>query len=324
MNDLSVETFESEISKEERTRIRSAVRELSKLSPVKSFGAILGNWFIVIACISLALWLNHILISIAAILTIGARQHALLLIMHDGSHSRLSNNRKLNLLISDFFCAFPLLITTTKYRDSHLAHHQYLNTDKDPDWMLKKGLPEWEFPKSRIYMTLLFLKHLLGLTTFNFIGKLYRFGVKNKTATKHAAVSKEYKFVRLAYYIILILSLTYFKIWTVFLLYWMLPAFTVLPFLLRLRSLAEHFGLPWQHELNSSRNVVANFLESFFLVAHSASYHLDHHLYPSVPFYNLKKLHRVLMENSFYAEKATNTKSYLLPTGDSVIDSLTK
>ena len=40
-------------------------------------------------------------------------------------------------------------------------------------------------------------------------------------------------------------------------------------------------------------------------------YHLDHHLYPSVPFYNLPLLHAKLKELTGFQERAHITKSYL-------------
>ena len=40
-------------------------------------------------------------------------------------------------------------------------------------------------------------------------------------------------------------------------------------------------------------------------------YHLEHHLFPGVPFYNLPKLHLMLMEEEVYQAKAHVTEGYM-------------
>ena len=79
-----------------------------------------------------------------------------------------------------------------------------------------------------------------------------------------------------------------------------------------IRSVAEHFGeLAYDDLLSSTRSVKANLLERFFIAPHQVGYHLEHHLYPGVPFYNLPKLHQLLMSVSDYSSKAHITHGYL-------------
>lgn len=316
-------TFESGITKDEKVRILNDVRKYSLLSPMLSFGAILFDYVLIFGLVFTAVHFASAPVSAVVIFIIGSRQHALLLLMHDGAHSRLANNKKVNLYISDLLCAFPLFVTTSNYRKSHLGHHKYLNTELDPDLKMRRN-KEWEFPKTKNAVALILLRQITGLNAFHILGKIYRFGVKNKTVDKKEQTPLIQKIVRLCYYLLLITGLTVFHVWPLFLLYWILPAFTVLPFLLRLRSLAEHFGLEWSHELNSSRNVTTNLFSTFFLVPHSANYHLLHHLYPSIPFYNLKKLHRSLMKNPVYSSMAVNSDGYLKLRKDSVFNALAK
>ena len=54
---------------------------------------------------------------------IGARQLGLAILMHDAAHNALSPHRKFNEILSDFFCAYPLLARTDAYRRYHLQHH---------------------------------------------------------------------------------------------------------------------------------------------------------------------------------------------------------
>ncbi|MBW3599736.1 MAG: fatty acid desaturase, partial [Planctomycetes bacterium] len=78
----------------------------------------------------------------------------------------------------------------------------------------------------------------------------------------------------------------------------------------RLRATAEHVGAPWTHELNSTRTVVPTWLERLTIAPMNVSYHLEHHLFPSVPGPNLDKLHRLLMEDESFREHAHITRGY--------------
>lgn len=79
-----------------------------------------------------------------------------------------------------------------------------------------------------------------------------------------------------------------------------------------IRSVAEHFGeMAHEDDLSSSRTVRTNVIERFFLAPHSVGYHLEHHLFPGVPFYNLPRLHEMLMQQEIYQEKAHITDGYI-------------
>lgn len=65
---------------------------------------------------------------------IGAGQHRLAGLGHEGAHYILLKHRKLNELVSDWFCMFPLFATTEQYRQIHLGHHEYTNDwERDPE-----------------------------------------------------------------------------------------------------------------------------------------------------------------------------------------------
>lgn len=319
-----VPNFADALSAQEKSELLLRVRSLSILDTRKSTLALTIDWTVVAGSILAAVLYPSWIVSLLAIFLIGSRQHALCLLMHDGAHGRLAKKALLNYAISDFLCAYPLFLTTSKYRDSHLAHHRNLNTDDDPDWMLRRGKLEWTFPKSKWRVLTILAQQMIGLNTLHMLGKLYRFGMHNKTVTHAMQVSRAKKIARVGYYITLFGSIHLLGGWSLYLTYWVLPAFTVLPFLLRLRSLAEHFGLDWSHELNSSRNVKANFIERTLLVPHNGQYHLDHHLYPSVPFYNLPDLHEALRKTSAYCERAHISKGYLSGRTSSLLDDLSK
>src|ERR1700722_11063760 len=72
-------------------------------------------------------WAWNLPVTLLAIALMGACQHRLTTLGHEASHYMLFKNRKLNEIISDWFCMFPVLSTTHQYRLQHLAHHQFPN-----------------------------------------------------------------------------------------------------------------------------------------------------------------------------------------------------
>src|SRR5262245_10835499 len=96
-------------------------------------------------------WLWSVPVFVLAILCIGAGQHQLSGLAHEGVHHILFANRTFNELVSDWFCLFPLYSSTHHYRLQHLAHHQFVNDpDRDPDVSQLQTSGHWlHFPVSK-------------------------------------------------------------------------------------------------------------------------------------------------------------------------------
>src|SRR5262249_22326038 len=91
----------------------------------------------------LSFWWN-LPVALLAITAIGALQHQLTGLAHEGAHHILFRNRYLNELASDWLCMFPLLTTTHHYRLQHLAHHQFVNDpERDPDLSQLRASGHW-------------------------------------------------------------------------------------------------------------------------------------------------------------------------------------
>lgn len=285
--------------------ITPTLKQLSRLTAWKSMAAILFDWGFIVGSFVLASSVGHPAVWIAAAIVIATRQHALLILMHDASHFRLLQSHKANDRLSNWLLAWPLFVTTEGYRQNHLAHHRHLNTDEDPDWVRKRGKPAWNFPKTRIGLAWLLFKELLGGGFLEAIRAITDLSGRQRVAAK----SHLPKWERPAFYLLAISLITYFGLWWIVLALWILPAFTLLTVILRIRSIAEHFGVEHEHELNSSRNTNPYWWERFLLAPHNSAAHLDHHLFPSVPFYNLPKLHECLAQNPRYATCAHQSDS---------------
>jgi fatty acid desaturase len=95
----------------------------------------------------ISFWWN-VPITLVAIVLVGAGQHQLSGLSHEGVHHILFKNRTLNDLASDLLLMFPLFSSIHHYRLQHLAHHQFVNDpDRDPDISQLKTSGHWlNFP----------------------------------------------------------------------------------------------------------------------------------------------------------------------------------
>ncbi len=306
-----------------RTSFRNEVKSLSVLRPVITVGQILFDWTLILGSIAFASQSDSILVSVLAFFIIASRQHALLGILHEGVHYRLFNSKLLNDSVGNFLAAFPLFWDLHAYRENHFQHHKYLNTDQDPDYKRKNKHEEWQFPNSKFYLAKLFVRYLWGfgiLENYRFFLVMSGHFPLNEKIKQPAQIKKI--ITKIVYYGAILYTLHHFGQLANFGVYWFVPYFFLYPLFQKYRSIAEHFALPFEGELSATRNVITHPAESFFFGPHNLNYHLDHHLFPTVPAYNLKKLNKALMTNPNYKKHAFQNSSYILPSNHSVLSNL--
>ncbi|HEV2170452.1 MAG TPA: fatty acid desaturase, partial [Candidatus Binatus sp.] len=103
----------------------------------------------------------------------------------------------------------------------------------------------------------------------------------------------------------------YLHAFTGFLLFWIVPMFTWLVLIMRIRSIAEHHAIDKpENEYPKTRTVRATLFERIFIAPKNVNYHIEHHFFPSVPFYRLPELHAILMSKPGYCEGAHLTRTY--------------
>lgn len=295
------------------------IRELSKVQPLRAQSYIALDWVVIMLAGFISYHAHSLFIYLCSILIIGARQHALLIIVHEGAHYRLSNSRNFNDLISDLFAAFPIFFCTNGYRTNHLQHHQYLNTDGDPDWKRKIHLREWQFPQvpTKILGTALKVLTTSWYTMMFLFWNLSGIGLAD---TWKKPDKRQTAILKIFYYALAVTVISLSSWWRELLWLWLVPFFTVMPLIERVRSISEHFGLEYECELSQTRNILCSPLEAFFFGPHNIRYHLDHHLFPTVPQYNLPRLHSHLTQFSEFSERAHTNFSYIVGHGSVLND----
>lgn len=312
-----------------QARVLTDSRKIRKLSGINtwiSLSQILIEYIGIGLSIYLGITFWSIPLYLLVCLYIASRKHGLGIIMHDGIHYKIAKNKRVNDFITDLLICFPLFASLHNGRRTHFLHHQNANTDDDPDWIVKKG-PEWKFPQSKLRFMWYIFKYSLGIHVFlNFLSKKslkQKFLYAYRSITVNSVVDDNtkqltfvtypyFKAVRISYYLIALLSILYFNVGVYFLLFWIMPSFLWMPFISKIRTVSEHFGLEEQPDKNFSltRTTYPTFIDKYLLSANwNGTYHLDHHLYPSVPSYRLKRLHKYLRNTSTYNKYAHITHS---------------
>jgi fatty acid desaturase len=92
--------------------------------------------------------------------------------------------------------------------------------------------------------------------------------------------------------------------------YWIVPYFTWLIFVMHLRSIAEHFAIDGTGQYGQTRTTKAGLLAQILVAPKNVNYHIEHHFFPSVPFFRLPHLHELLQSNAEFAGTAYITRSY--------------
>lgn len=160
-------------------------------------------------------WAWNIPVAVLAIIVIGACQHRIANLGHEGGHYSLFKHRLLNELASNWFALFPMLGSTHTYRMQHLAHHQHLNhPELDPDmvYMNYLGQSFWYPMPFMKFLWNCVLRHVLWLPN------LLRYIYDRAKFANLGGISGPYKisrrpaktltFVTLGYYLALFSLLT--------------------------------------------------------------------------------------------------------------------
>src|SRR5205823_9971833 len=89
-----------------------------------------------------------------------------------------------------------------------------------------------------------------------------------------------------------------------YLLFYALPIVTVYPAQIRLRSLVEHsfevgFVPKSPEDYWVTRSTRGSIVERFIFSPIGIHHHFEHHLFPSIPHYNLKNVQKLLVESGF-------------------------
>ena len=242
---------------------------------------------------------SHWTITWLCYLAMGYMQMGIMTFMHDCTHSVLFKVRWKNWAFGSF-AILPMLISFICFKEDHLLHHRHNRSPKDPDGftMGKRGIGDYIL----FYAYAMFGVFLTAIQ-FIFIFPLQKF--RGKKALIHWS--------EIAFHIIVFAALfnwassqgivsEVFAIW-----FWPLIFFG---FFNSVRFVAEHYGTPWNSgQLVGTRTIISNQINSWFW--NNINYHIGHHMYPAVPWYNLQALHAQMLPE-IVRQNAIIDKSYFV------------
>jgi len=265
--------------------LRAEVRRVPSVRNTLSIGSVYAQ---TIGLIVFAVWAGPW--SWVPIFLLMGRAHAQFAsLMHEAAHRLLLRNKRANDIVGRWLIGYPAFTNTDAYRRVHMAHHREEFGPDEPDIPLYAN-----YPISTASFRRKLTRDALGRTGLRLLrdqlaGITSRVAVVRRTLLKILTVQ--------AVLIAVAIVLGY---WWVYPLFWLAPYLTVWRVINRLRSIAEHGGLTASKDRRvATHSVTQHWLARFFLVPYNIGYHLAHHVDAGVPFRNLPRYHRLLVESGY-------------------------
>jgi len=249
---------------------------MRRLAPWRWGSYVAGDWALIVGAFAAAAWLSTWWAYLAALLLVGNRQHALVILGHEGAHRLVTRRRHLNDALTQVLCFWPVGIDVASYREFHFAHHRNLNTPDDPEMAYREmGAPGWDVPRPRWQVALRFAADLVGLGALE-VFRIFRFarphgwrGASGPVVLHGAVIGAS----------------VVAGAWWIPVLWWS-AGLTSFSAVWRFRCWLEHLGTEDTHRLHLTA------VERFLFAPHNISYHWEHHHCSGIPFWNLPRLRR--------------------------------
>jgi len=282
---------------------RDEIKFFTRRSNVAGAVAIAWSWAVIAGCFAAVVLVPHPAVFVAAVILVGGRQLALAVAMHEAAHGTMFRTRWCNEVLVDWLCARPVWSDVARYRVHHLGHHAHTGTERDPD--LGLALAE---PMSRGSLVRKLLRDVSGLSGLRRVlgllaidaellqydvgGNPRRAKLRSRGYHLRALLRNVWRpIVANAVLFGVLAVLGHAWVYSV----WIVAYLTMFSLVLRVRSLAEHACTArTDDQLLNTRTTRANLLARMTFAPLHVNYHLEHHLLPTVPYWQLPKLHRRL------------------------------
>jgi fatty acid desaturase len=259
------------------------------------------------------LWLHtslpltvKVLLSVPLFALGGQGIHLMGFIGHEGLHFNLAKNRHLSMTLGTLFSSCTVLFIQMGMTLDHWTHHKYCNTPKDPDLRL--------FGKHESFLTRVLFARSSASRLYARRAFRMMIGMPLDPSLTHIVFPMKAPVMR--FYCLLNFlcaagwAALYVRIgmidWRYLLLGFAIP-FLFTNAISGLRPYAEHMGLDdgmW----TNSRSRTSLF---WTILDFGGNYHLEHHIYPSVPQWLLPGVHRHLREGGFFGEECNFEQTIL-------------
>ena len=278
-----------------------------KRSDLRGTWVVIHAWGVIFGTMAVFVAFPNPLTYVLAVMVIGARQLGLAILMHDGAHGILTQNQKLNMFLSQWLCAYPMMAETGAYRRYHLKHHANTQQPEDPDLILSAP-----FPITRKSFKRKMVRDITGQTGYqqrkaqilNALGKA-EWPLEQRLRNYWDKLGRA-TLAQLAVFGVLAAS----SHWYLYFALWLVPFLTWHQAITRIRNIAEHAMVPDNNDpFGNARTTKANLLERALVAPYWVNYHVEHHLMMWIPCYNLPMARRFLVANG-YGERIETKSGY--------------
>ncbi|KAF0244953.1 MAG: fatty acid [Planctomycetota bacterium] len=266
------------------------VKQLSELRPAHVVADTFLCWLAIAAAWTAVALHPAWWMVLVAVPIIGSRYYALFIIGHDGMHRRLFENRRFNDFFNDAFILAPVAAITRINNRNHLLHHQHLANPWDPDRYRHAC-----FNKSSRGALLAFVTGLASiwpLVRNVFVGRpaaAPALPAPDEADAARRGYSLRDLLLLAAWQGGLIGGLTWFIGWWAYPALWMAPVYLFAFLGDNLRSFAEHSHPEADAKADEHRllTYTSNLPERMLFAPMNMNFHAAHHLWVSIPYYNL-------------------------------------
>jgi fatty acid desaturase len=244
-------------------------------------------------------------VNIPLYLLAAASLHGISLFTHEGVHGTLSIRPWWNRALS-IACALPVLQNYSAYKVLHLQHHHHLGQEGDPDHYA--NYTDWTWLEFAMHWGRLIIGYPAYIVAIPILG--FRQGTNS--ARRLIAFESLLLFLMLAAAVLWIP-----RLWLLH--GWLIPML-VINTLVNIRGMSQHTFLEHQSDpIRGTRSILTNPVTAFFMC--NENYHLEHHLYPGIPWYNLPLVHQALRRDLLERD-APFIRSYFAFVCEFVVKSL--
>src|ERR1700733_2443556 len=256
------------------------LRLLHKANPMWNWVCILYPATWILAAVAMAFyptgWVRTL-----GVVAIGISIQAMAILMHEALHGNLFRRAALDRWAC-FLFGIPAFFSGTAYLIAHLNHHRHTRTNLDQDEIANYCRTEFQ------HKALFYSLFGAGATLYFFIVPWKSLSIAGPADRRRILVEYSVMFVVYAAAIISCLANGH-AAWLLW--YWLIPA-QLATLLSNIRGIAEHLCTNKGSVVSRTRTTLSNPIVSFLMC--NLNYHLEHHLFPGIPWYNLPKAHVML------------------------------
>ena len=286
---------------------QAQLRELNVLRPGIAVRDTLLLWAQILAAWAIVAVWPAWWVAALAVPVIGTRYYGLYIIGHDGLHRRLFRDARLNDLWNDALIIGAIGAITRLNRRNHIQHHATLASLDDPDRY--KYINANKATRSR---------HALALTGLPYVIKAIGNVFLDKRARSIATVDNRHSVRDLAILVCwqagLIGGLTMAIGWWAYPALWLLPVYTFTYAADIVRVFLEHAMPGDDHRADADLRLISyrsSAIERRFFAPMNMNFHAAHHLWPSIPYYNLGRADMLMRQSAGHDSGLIWRDSYL-------------